>query len=767
MQPRGAVNELSLNAMLDVLKRRKNAVLIGMLLATACAALYALSSADQYRAEVLMSVEPAAAQDYLKNPDAAPPVNVQEKLWLIREHLFSPALLGRIIQEFHLYSNQSGAAPHWWAGLTKTVRETLRKTLRRWRLLGSPQPTEQERKAQQIELTQARIKIEVEAPDAFSIGFEGDNRTEVTAAANRIAELLVQDTARASEQRADSAAGFLETEVNRVKETLDAQKQRIQEFQQSATDQLPAELGTNLKMFETLEGQLLAKKEQIADDQARRAAVVEELKELANQGVLDAPAEPSPAEAKLEEMRARLKELQAKYTPLHPEVKATEAEIRDLERTATENSSKTPAEPSPAHLRYMQLKAEQEAIDRRLVSYQQQLDALAPQIADYRRKAQATPQHERTLADLTRDYDETRLQYQSLLDKQNRAQLEERLEQSTQSAMFRIVRPAPLPLEPFAPKRGRIVLLGLLAGLGLGLLFAIFAEYRDTTYRSVEDFRTSTSLPVLAMIPALPEAPDPASRGAALRQSSNSLTLRESAARPVQQVVTLRAPRSIASEQYGFLTLQIRHLLAGPTSQVVAVTSAAGGEGKTITSINLAVMLSRTAVGRVLLLECDLRKPRVHEYLGLKQGGGVSDLLQGTRETMFETYLRRVDELSILTGGSALTNPLELLSSGRTRALLAQLREAFQYIIVDLPPILPIADSQILAELSDGVILVVRAHQTCRELFQHALGRFALPNILGVVLNGVALERSSYAKAYEYYAQDYVGQAERRAVSSQ
>jgi capsular exopolysaccharide synthesis family protein len=230
-------------------------------------------------------------------------------------------------------------------------------------------------------------------------------------------------------------------------------------------------------------------------------------------------------------------------------------------------------------------------------------------------------------------------------------------------------------------------------------------------------------------------------------------------------VVTLQAPQSIASEQYGFLTLQLRHLLAGQSSQVVAVTSAAGGEGKTITSINVAAMLSRTGSGRVLLLECDLRKPRIHQYLGLPQGRGVSDLLQQSPETPTAPYIRRVGQLSVLTGGLPLANPLEILSSDRTRSLLSQLRREFQYIVVDLPPILPIADSQILAELSDGVILVVRAHQTRRELFQHALDRFAVPNILGVVLNGVALQRSSYAKAYEYYSQDHVDD-NLRAVSS-
>src|SRR5262249_26386650 len=158
-------------------------------------------------------------------------------------------------------------------------------------------------------------------------------------------------------------------------------REKIQGYQRGASDQLPAELATNLKMLETLEGQLLAKKDQIADDQAKRAAVAEEMNELSKEGVLDAPAEPSPAAAKLEDLRAHLKELQAKYTPQHPEVKATEAEIRDLEKVAAANPTKDGGDPSPARLRYMQLKAEQEAVDRRLASYEQQQAALAPQIA--------------------------------------------------------------------------------------------------------------------------------------------------------------------------------------------------------------------------------------------------------------------------------------------------------------------------------------------------------------------------------------------------
>ena len=108
---------------------------------------------------------------------------------------------------------------------------------------------------------------------------------------------------------------------------------------------------------------------------------------------------------------------------------------------------------------------------------------------------------------------------------------------------------------------------------------------------------------------------------------------------------------------------------------------------------------------------------------------------------------------------------LEALSSDRPRNLFERLRREFPCIIVDLPPILPIADSRLLADLSDGVILVVRAQQTRRELFQYALERFKVPNILGVVLNGVDLRHSDYAYAYDYYAKEYLGQGAMRSAT--
>ena len=220
-------------------------------------------------------------------------------------------------------------------------------------------------------------------------------------------------------------------------------------------------------------------------------------------------------------------------------------------------------------------------------------------------------------------------------------------------------------------------------------------------------------------------------------------------------VVALSDPRSIAAEQYGILAMEVRERLGRDPGKVLAVTSAAGGEGKTITSLNLSLVLSRTMDGRVLLLESDLRRPRLQEYLGFRPQKGFSDLLKAPDDPL-EPYLLRINGLSVLPGGPVLEDPLKLLASHQTPAVIARLRQKFDLIVIDTPPILPIADTHILSGFSDGVILVVRARQTRRELLQHALRSFHVSNLLGVVLNGVDLERSAYGYAYDYYAKQYL-----------
>jgi len=750
MQVQETPQQVSMLKILDALRRRKLCLLFTLLLVTAAFAFYAIGQADRFRSESLLTAQPAVP-NYVKGNAPTAPVNVQDNLWLIREHLMNPVVLGNVMDEFRFYETNYPRTflqeIHTQATLLwKAAAEALP-------FLRTEEMTEQERRQHQLEHLKSRITIQVEAADAFSIGFEGNTREQAMDVANRLGDILIERTSAVSEESAIWAAGFLEVEASEVKQKLDRQNDRIREYQRQASD-LPARMATDLRFLETLQEQLHTKTERLANDQARRSAVLQEMRDLEVQGALEPEDKSSPAEVKLQELRTRLKQLQATYKEQHPAIRSLQVEIRDLEKavTTTDTAEEKPRlEPSPSQLRYLALKAELEEIDQRLQSYQQQEKELSSQLATFERSVESAPQRDRTLTELIKDYELTRTEYQTLLEKQNQAQLDERLSKVNQSSVFRIVRRAPLPLEPSAPRRGRIILMGLISGLGFGMMLVICFEYRDTSYNSPDEFRESTDLPLLTVIPDI--ATSNGRSGPRERPNTSPLGI---GALEKNHIVTLYDPRSIASEQYGILATEVLARLGRGSPRVLAVTSAAGGEGKTLTSLNLSIMISRIMEGRVLLLESDLRRPRLQEYLCLHPKRGLSDLLKEP-EGPLEPYIVRINGLSIIPGGPILSEPLTLLSSHRTQYLLNRLRERFEFIVVDTPPILPIADSHILSGLADGVVLVVRAQHTRRELLRHALQSFRASNVLGAVLNGVDLQHSRYSYAYDYYATQYLG----------
>jgi capsular exopolysaccharide synthesis family protein len=222
------------------------------------------------------------------------------------------------------------------------------------------------------------------------------------------------------------------------------------------------------------------------------------------------------------------------------------------------------------------------------------------------------------------------------------------------------------------------------------------------------------------------------------------------------RLTVLGDPQSIASQQYGILRLKVQRWREQTGGRVLAITSAAGGEGKSLTAINLSMALSSAVDGRVLLVDCDLRRPQVHERLGLADPPGFSDLLAvGDRDV--SPFISKVGTLYVMPGGTRLSDPAGRLSSRRTREIISRLREEFELIVLDAPPIVPVADSHLLAGLADGVLLVIRARQTRRELLQRAVESLGATNILGVVLNDVEYGDTRYASAYRYYQRNYRG----------
>ncbi|WP_290756503.1 MULTISPECIES: CpsD/CapB family tyrosine-protein kinase [Exiguobacterium] len=216
-----------------------------------------------------------------------------------------------------------------------------------------------------------------------------------------------------------------------------------------------------------------------------------------------------------------------------------------------------------------------------------------------------------------------------------------------------------------------------------------------------------------------------------------------------RKLITVTQPKSPVAEQYRTIRTNIEFMAVDREIQAILVTSATQGEGKSTTSSNLAVAYAQQGK-KVLIIDTDMRRPTVHYTFRVANGLGLSSLLTRQAEKEKAILPTKVDNLSILTAGPIPPNPAELLSSRAMEHLVSQLREEFDVIIFDAPPLLQVADSRITSKLTDGVVLVVGCTTSDRQRVLKAKEQLELAEakILGVVLNRRELTDDS---AYQYY----------------
>ncbi|MBB6624115.1 CpsD/CapB family tyrosine-protein kinase [Clostridium gasigenes] len=209
-------------------------------------------------------------------------------------------------------------------------------------------------------------------------------------------------------------------------------------------------------------------------------------------------------------------------------------------------------------------------------------------------------------------------------------------------------------------------------------------------------------------------------------------------------------PKSIAAESYRTLRTNLQYSSFDKEYKVIVVTSSEPGEGKSTTAGNLAMSLAQ-GEKKVILIDCDLRKPSLHKRFKISNIMGLSDVLIG-REVIENAATRYKRNITVLTSGKIPPNPSEMLGSKAMTALLNELQGIFDYIILDTPPIQAVTDSQILGAKADGVILVVKAEKTKKESVQNSINLLKKVNahIIGTVLNGVDNKRNKY---YYYYGE--------------
>jgi tyrosine-protein kinase len=294
-----------------------------------------------------------------------------------------------------------------------------------------------------------------------------------------------------------------------------------------------------------------------------------------------------------------------------------------------------------------------------------------------------------------------------------------------------VVTPATPSSSPSSPKRTRDALIALAGGLLLGLGLALLRDYFDDRIRSREDLEEA--VPAIPIVGMIPEVSDWRNRR-----------------KPF--LVELARPRSPAAEAYRSLRTSIQFMSLDHPVKLLQITSGAASEGKTTTSANLAVAMAEAGT-QVVLVSCDLRKPRIHEFFDLRNGVGLTSVLLGNVELNDALQsVPGVPNLTLLGSGPVPPNPSELLSGRRAGQVFADLTREFDVVLLDSSPLLPVTDGSILAGMSDAVLLVAAAdYSTKRDVGRslESLSRVSA-NVVGLVLN-----RASTSDSYVYYRYGY------------
>jgi len=337
---------------------------------------------------------------------------------------------------------------------------------------------------------------------------------------------------------------------------------------------------------------------------------------------------------------------------------------------------------------------------------------------------------------LKQDFDSNRQLYDNLQDRMKEAGVAAGL----RSSNVRLIDPAELPVLPSSPNLPKSGYVGFFLGLLVSDAVIGIREGMDGALRDPADVESFTAMPSLAVIPHL--------------QRRRSLLTKRVC---LEEVVCLTQPHSGIAEAYRALGTSI--LLASPNLKMLLVTSSLPNEGKTISAANTAVILAQQGK-RVLLVDADLRKPGLHRCFGLPNQCGLSDVLLGRAGE--ETAISQdaaVPNLHILTAGPAQPMPAEMLGSIPMRQLMISWREAYDYVVIDTPPVLAVTDAVRLSSHADSVLLILRSGQTTRQALARScdvLNQSGVP-VLGIVVNSVDFQSSGsyYYGCYRELAKRY------------
>jgi polysaccharide chain length determinant protein (PEP-CTERM system associated) len=417
--------------------------------------------APKYRASTMILVESQKVPtDYVKTTVTS---SLAERLRTIQQQITNRENLERIILELDLYPEYRAVAP------MEDVVAHARRALR----------------------------VRVERGATFRVSYRGADPVEVARAANRIAELFIEENLKVREGQAERTSQFLETELEEIRSRLETQEEAVAQFRLRHEGELPEQRDSNLVAVTRLEAELAANREAFQQAELRKLLLENQLRSRDAEIV-----PPETSLSRLDELKLELAQLRSRFTDRHPDVVRLQREIAELETQATE----------PAGVEEMPLPsatdiyaaAEIRALDRELVRLESERDQILKEIGRFERRLERTPRVQQGLLILTRDYDNLRESYEKLLGKRLEARLAENLERSQQGEQFRILERAVPPSRPYFPQRTICLGGGLLIGLALGVGAAFLREEVDQTFGDPQSLQSAfPEVTVLTSIPLI------------------------------------------------------------------------------------------------------------------------------------------------------------------------------------------------------------------------------------------------------------------------
>lgn len=715
-----------------ILRRRWRIITAIAFTFTAAALVYVLSATTQYTATSTVLVDPRRAnvvdtsQTVLSN-FGTDDATIESQTLLIK----SGAILRRVVDRMKLATDEEFVPP---PSLIGSIRGLLRFSS------GSPTMSAEEIAATRAaETLQRQLKV-VRQGTTFLVDISVNSQSPTKSAqiANTIADSYFEEQVRSKYEATRIAAGWLSGQLENLKKRVTVSEKAVEDYRSANNLTVSQGVTVNDQQMTDLNNKLIEARVQTAEARAKFDQVQQMAKSGADPGSTNA-ATSSEMITKLRTQYADIAkssaDLTARYGNLHPQVANVRAQLRDTQRLINEEVRRIVE--STRHDYDVALSREK---------------SLQKSFEELQGVSNVSGQALVQLHELRREAEANRTLYESYLARYKETSAQESLEMPDS----RIVTRAVIPISPSFPKTSLVVGLALILGLGIGCAAAFLADYLDRRVKTLDEAEELLGLPALAAVP-LVDVRDLARRAkrgreALDRHDPNATGLLPPALQPPLMRYATEEPSSLFAESIRAIRLSVQRALRVRPAQIVLVTSAIDNEGKTTVAVNLALSLAALNI-RTLLIDCDLRNPETTRSLCPRARSGLLQVALGKEPIERAILVDRGSGLSVLPApmNSYSHATSELMFSDGIGVTFDQLRQHFELIVLDCPPLLPLVDGRALAEHADQIVLALAWDKTPRDAARAAVEMLApvRDRILGTVLTRVDLHKLRH---YDYYS---------------